>query len=301
MKKFFKNNTILLLTLLFVVLIFKHNLLFQKTIIEACTIFFENVFTTLFPMLIINDILLKFNFMTILNLFLAPLFKKIFKMTKAATYIFLMSILSGTPTNGFIAKELVKKKYLSPKDASQILAYSFFLNPLFLYGMINNIFHNSHITWKLILITYLTNILFLLRTPKQKEVQFIPTTSEQNFDQVIKKSITHAFDVLINILGTIIFYFVLSKGISLFIKNPLLNCIISGTLEVTSGLAKIKTLQISFLAKEILTLAFISFGGLSIHTQIKNIIKEEHISFRPFFWSRIFHVLIATFCCIILS
>ena len=45
--------------------------------------------------------------------------------------------------------------------------------------------------------------------------------------------------------------------------------------------------------KELLAILFISFGGLSIHTQVKCILDEENISYKYFLKGRIMQTLIA--------
>lgn len=302
MKKILKNDIYIFITLLFIVLLFKNNILFKKCILNGCVIFFEQVFPTLFPMMIINDILINYNFIFYLNKIFHKPFKKIFHMSNAAMYIFLMSLLSGTPTNGYIAGNLVKEQNLNPKDASIILSYSFFLNPLFLMTMLNTIFKNQATTIKIILIYYSINLIiaFFFRKYPYHDI-ILNNNNPKNFSIVLSTSITHAFSVLINILGTIIFYFVLCEGINIFVKNPSLNCFINGILEVTGGLAKLNTLHINYKLKELLAIAFLSFGGFSIHSQIKNILNDTNISYKYFFRARLFHLLFATGATIITS
>ena len=45
--------------------------------------------------------------------------------------------------------------------------------------------------------------------------------------------------------------------------------------------------------KEIIAITIISFGGLSIHSQVKNIISDTNIKYKYFLIGRIFHVLIS--------
>lgn len=285
------------------ILLFKHNILFKKSIISCCIIFFEQVFPTLFPMFILNDLLIEYNFVTYLSRFLQPIFYKLFHFSNAATYIFIMSILSGTPTNGYITANLVEKNQLNPKDASIILSYSFFLNPLFLYNMLLVIFKDSSIAIKLILITYAYNLIvaFLFRKYKYQNIVLKEKEQRNSFSKILKSSISHAFSTLTSVLGTMIFYFILCEGIQLFIKNGLSNCLINGLLEVTGGLAKLNNININLFTKEIIALMFISFGGLSIQSQIKSIILDVNISSKPLTITRCLSILIFASIIIIIS
>lgn len=301
MKKFSKNNLYIFATLLFVFLLFQNNIAFKRCILNGCLVFFENVFPSLFPMFLVNDILMNYNFFFLLDNSINKIFKKIFGFSSIASYIFILSMFSGTPTNAYITANLVNEKKLSCQDASIILTYSCFLNPLFLYNMLNAIFHTTSITFKIIFIHYILNffIAFLLRKyPYEKRVP--SKTNPLSFSNTLSKSLKRSIDTLLLILGTIIFYFILCEGINTFFNSPLLNCITNGILEATGGLAKLTLLQINNHLKEILVSLFISFGGLSIHTQIKNIITEANISYKYFFLSRILHAFLSTTLSIII-
>lgn len=303
MKTFFKKNLYLFLTILFIILFFKENILFKNCILKGCYTFIENVFPSLFPMFIIGDILLNYNLLDFLKCSLFPIFKKIFHMSYQAFYIFITSTFSGTPTNAYITASLVKEQKLEAKDASIILTYSCFLNPLFSYNMLYIIFNNSLIPFKIMISTYLVNlfIAFLMRNYKYKEIPLNKNKEYPSFTKALSTSIERSSKIFINILGTIIFYFIICEGINIFIKNEVINCFINGLLEATGGLTKLSLLNINYNLKEIIAIIFINFGGLSIHSQIKNILSDVSISYKPFVISRILSSLIIASIYIIIS
>ena len=282
-------------------LLFKRNVAFKESIINGSILFFENVFPSLFPMFIINDVLMNYNAFNVLDFFLGKVFKKIFHTSKSANYIFILSLFSGTPTNGYIATNLVKEKKISSKEAGIVLMYAFFLNPLFLYNMLLTIFNSQKIAIKIIIINYAINFFFafLLRKYNYSYQEAKNIQDSKNFMQVVAESINRSLKTLVTILGTILFYFILCEGINTFFNHPIVNCITNGLLEATGGLSKLVSLQVSFKMKEILATLFISFGGFSIHTQIKNIISDVQIPYKYLFFSRILHALLSTTICII--
>ena len=300
MKKNFKNNIYIFITLFFIIILFKNNKSFQSCILNGTMTFFQNVFPSLFPMFIINDILMNYNFYFIVDKTIHKLLKKLLGFSNMASYIFVMSMFSGTPTNAYLTANLVKENKLSNKDASIILSYSCFLNPLFLYNMLNLIFKDSNLTLKLMLVNYGLNfvIAFLFRKyPYENKNNFkFPTLS---FSKCLSKSLKRSIDTLLIILGTIIFYFILCEGFNYFINFPYLNCFINGILEATGGLIKLNTLNINIHLKAITASIFILFCGLSIHTQIKNIIADVDISSKYFVISRIFCAFLAAIIFII--
>ena len=61
---------------------------------------------------------------------------------------------------------------------------------------------------------------------------------------------------------------------------------------MTQGLNMLINNSINF--KEIIAIVFISFGGLSIHTQVKCILDETDLDYKYYFWGRIYQTIIAT-------
>jgi hypothetical protein len=222
-------------------------------------------------------------------------------MSNVASYAFLMSIISGTPTNAYIINNLIKQKNLPIKDASIIISYSFFLNPLFLMNTLNLILNDKILSLKLIFLCYSINFLIILffRNYDYQDIDDC-IKNNSNFTKVLQESISNALKNNINILGTIIFYMVISSGLNLFIKNELISCLINGFLEVSGGLIKLSTLNISFKLKEIIAVAFISFGGLSIKSQIKNALDAK-VNLKYFTFARLSQVLLVTTITIITS
>ncbi len=294
MKKNITNYIYIVITCLVTYLLFKYNNVFKLTILKSCDLFLKNIIPSILPMIIITDILNNYNFIKIVIIIFRKFFKNIFRMSDASIYAFVMSIITGTPTNAYIVSNLVNMKYINNNEAAQILSYATFLNPLFLYNMLNSIFIDKTIVFKILLIYYLSNfiILFFNRNQISNCNDLNININKNTFTKVLSDSIKRATPILINILGTIIFYLVISEAINLFIRNELASTFISGLLEVSGGLFKLSSLNISILLKEYIAIIFISFGGFSIQAQIKNIIIENNISSKPFFKGRIIQIAI---------
>ena len=76
--------------------------------------------------------------------------------------------------------------------------------------------------------------------------------------------------------------------------NDIYTVILKGIFEITQSLNILNIINYSSKVKEIIALSIISFGGLSIHTQVLSIINNTKISYKCFFSGRILHVLIST-------
>lgn len=272
-----KRNLLYLTIITFIFLIFQNYNLVLSSTIDAVNIWLYKVFPYLFIMIIINDLLINLDF------------SRNFKSN--ITYIFIMSILSGTPTSAYITSNLYQEKKISQNNANLSLLFTYFCNPLFLYSILNSIFNSLSFTIKIMSIHYLSNIIILLLVRKKliKELT-TPQAIKIDLTGAIKRSIT----TLTMILGTICFYMVTSEIIlNTFNINETFNTIFKGILEITQGLNSLINLNINLPTKELMVVCFTSFGGFSIHTQIKCILEESKLEYKYFFLGRILEVVIA--------
>ena len=288
------NFTFCLFCFISIIFIFTNNKEVAIIIINAVNLFLQKVFVSLFPMFIINDILINLNVPYYFYLIFNKLFSKIFKTSGLGAYVFIMSLISGSPSNAYILKELTVNNKISILEANHLLQFTYFSNPLFLIMMLSIIFPlNTSI--KIIIIHYITNIIIGILTRKQA-----PPISNKDFKNnekktgsIIIKSISKSINTLLMILGTVTFYMLLTYIITYPFKNNLfLQTITSGFLEITNGLNNLTNLNCLPKIKEIIAIAIISFGGLSIHTQIKAILEETKINYKYFLKGRIMHTVI---------
>lgn len=293
---------IILLCIFCIFILITHNKLITQNIILGFKLWITKVFPSLFPMFIINDILIEADFPIFITNFISKISKNKLKSKGYIIYVFIMSVFSGTPTNAIILKKLVEKNLISSKDASIILSFTFFSNPLFLFNMLTMTF-SQEITIKIIIIHYFVNgiIYFLFKRKISSTTMELPFINNKiKLSNTLNNSIKKSLDNLIMILGTITFYIIISTILVTSIKQNITNqTILKGLLELTQGLNNIQVLNISNKLKEIIAISIISFGGLSIHSQVSNIISEANISYKYFFIGRVLHIVFSIILIII--
>ena len=294
MKEKIGNFTFCLFCFISIIFIFTNNKEVAEVILNATNLFLNKVFVSLFPMFIINDILIHINIPYYFYQIFNRLFLKIFHTSGLGAYVFIMSLISGTPSNAYILKELVNDHKLSTEEANHFLTFTYFSNPFFLTMMLTSIF-TPKTTLKIIFIHYLSNIIIgiLLRkkAPKITTQTFKPENKKNG--SILINSINKSISTLLMILGTVTFYMIVTYIITFpFKENILLKTLTSGFLEITNGLNNLIHLNIYTKIKEIIAIAIISFGGLSIHTQIKAILEDTKINYQYFLKGRILHTLI---------
>ena len=236
-------------------------------------------------MFILNDILLSYH----IDYFIGNLSKK----RGIKYYVFLMSLLSGSPSSAYIIKKLYDNNTIDSTNASKLLSFSSFASPLFLITMLSLLFNNTKIILKIILSHYLANFIISLFYKININNQIL-YQSPTDFGTIFSCAITKTMQTLIMILGTLTFYIIISNIISNFFNLPFfLNALIKGLLEITQGLNFLPNLLINQKLKIILATLFINFGGLSIHSQIKSIIADTKIDYKYFLKGRIWQTIIS--------
>ena len=143
-----KRKLIIFTIMTLIILVFKNYQLVLSSTIDGVNIWFYKVFPYLFIMIIIQDLLINLDF--------ANFFKR------TSTYIFFMSIISGSPSNAYIISKLVKEGKITKEYGNTCLIFTFFTNPLFLYSILNIIFNSLYMTIKIMIIIYISNFICIL-------------------------------------------------------------------------------------------------------------------------------------------
>lgn len=293
---------------LFVVLFFIYLLLYNSyEIVETIKFSFDicinNLFPSLIPFMLLSNILINYNFIESLNELLTPI-TKLLKINKNCSFIIIMSILSGTPSNSVYIKELLENNLITIEDAKKCLNFCHFTNPIFILTVIGYSFLNNKKLGLIILIShYFSSFIIGLFNKKANQINLntlTKTKSNENFIQVLKKSINNTTSNLLLIMGIITTFSIIICLINnIFSINDNYK-FIYGFLEVTNGLKYVAISKFNIKIKTILSSILISFGGLCIHAQIFCILENKKIKYLPYFFSRLFHALLSAISTFIL-
>ena len=292
-----KSKVMIVFLIWFLYKILSNSNLVTDVDLSSVEIFKNNIFPFLFPFFVISDLLISFNFIEIISPYLNKILTPLFKTSKACNFVFLMSMLSGFPSNAKVAKSLLDNNIITKQEVEHILCFSHFSNPLFILGTLVNFLKNQKVCLLILVIHYLSNFIIgiILRKDnyslnnnylKNKETPFIGS--------VLANSINKAIQTLMLILGTLTTFMLVSAIILKSIHlNNLISTIIRGILEMTQGLKYTSLLDSSLKIKSLLSICFLSFGGLSIHMQVMSILNDKDIHYLPYLKARILHVVIS--------
>ena len=249
-----------------------------KCFLDYTKLFYKNIFPVSFIFYILSTILIEYKLLDIIPININSI------------YIFLLSLISGFPSGSKYTKDLLDNNYISYEEASKLLLFSHFPNPLFIIGSISIII-NKTLCFKILISIILSNFIILLFTKKYKK-NINNITYPNNFSNILKISIYKSIKTIILIYGTSIFFYLISCIITKYISfNPYIYILISGIFDLTKGVFS-TTIINNNIIKAIFILIFISFGSISIHIQIKSIL-EDTLLYKSFIKGRIISTILS--------
>lgn len=310
MKKILSNVLLLLIMILISVEVLIESADVLESVKFSFNIWENSIFPSLFPFFVIGNILIDLGFPKLLGTLLKDVMYKLFKINGTGAFIIILSILSGFPSSAKYTKELYLNGEINNKEATKLLTFTHFSNPLFILGTLSITFLNNKEIGMCILISHYIGNLFIGLIFRNYYISKKDTTkvslknaiismnssrTDKSFGQMLSNAITSSISTLLLILGTVTIFLVLTTlinnnlSVSLYYKS-----IINGIFEMTQGLKYLSMLKIPLYKQALISVFFISFGGLSVHMQVLSIISDTKIKYFPYFISRILHASIST-------
>ena len=272
-----------ILTIILILFLFNLDIVISSTK-DASIIFFNKVFVSVFPFIILSDILIYYDYHLFLKKIFGKLFSKIFNIDSNTSIIFILSLLSSSPNNAIFIKDMLDNNEIDLETANNIINYTFFPSISFVIGVIGLIiFKSLKIGFILWLFVLLNNILIGLYLRKEKNINLVTNkiSKDKNIFIVLKKSILKGINTSFIILGNLIFFMIINNIVLKYINiNSVIFSIISSMLELTNGINIISNLNISFNIKLILSLFSLSFSGFSIIFQAISILSDYKINIK---------------------
>ena len=246
---------------------------------------------------------------------------KIYNCPPVASYICIMSFISGYPVGAKLTSESYKNNLITANQACRIISFCSTSGPLFIIGSVGvGLFANktcgivmfvSHIIASLI-----NGIIYRKYKLDKNTINIRPQAPLSN--NILNDCMYNTINSVMLVGGFIAISFVVIDLInSLQILRPveyLLSYILSplglehssqaitcGLMEVTRGCVELSTLNLTPYLNSILGCALISFGGLSVHLQSLVFLSECKIKYKFFLLTKITHSLLSIGVCALLG
>ena len=269
----------------------------MNSVKDASILFFNKIFISTFPFMILSDILFYFDYhIFLVNSFLGKSISKLLKLNDSETTVFIFSIFTSQPNNAVYIKKLLDDNVIDLETANNLLIFTYFPSISFVIGTIGIIMFNSvKIGLFLYLGAILNNILiclFLKNNKVSNNYKF--SYKKDSFINSLKNSIIKTFNNSFIILGNLIIFNIIINLISKYLNNDFLLIFISLLLEVTTTLNFITFSEISMFFKVLLSSFSINFSGLSILFQSFSILGDYKLDIKKILILKLIFSLISS-------
>lgn len=274
-----------------------------KSALDGAKLFIDSVFVSLFPFLVLINIMLHYDGVNIYSKFLGRFLCKPLRLPEQCSVVLIISTLCGYPLGSKYACELYERKIIDFKTCERLLNIASNPSPLFILGAVGtSMLNNPSMGLLLLISSYLSCAIMGLILPSNKKsishsylYRNAIHTTKVTLGDILKLSIDNAIKTSVSIGGFIIFFSVLTaiiknniffdivfQKISLIfnIEKSLLQSFFLGLLEMTNGCSLISNLNFDIMYKIIILSFLISFSGLSIISQTYSITYKYNFSLR---------------------
>ena len=328
MKK--KVITILFIFFLISLILFSNNTIIAAK--EGLLLWANCVVPAVFPFCIAVELLNYTELAHILGRLLNKLMRPLFNVPGIASYALIMGIISSSPIGATITYDLYENNLITKNEAERLLAFTNNTGPLFIVGTTGTLLFGSKLIGYLLLLTHilacLTVGIILGVTSRikneNKEIydkNYYKNTIKANSNDLsdlgvilslsIKKSIALIlqiggfvvlFSVIISILNESNVFIIIGNMLEKFyIPKEFTKSLLTGMLELTSGVNIIARLQTSNLSLNIILCSFLlGFCSFSVMLQVKSVVSKSNLSIKTYVNGKLLHGLIAMLYTVIL-
>lgn len=273
--------------------------------IQGVKLFFFSVFPSLFPFLVIINMIISFGGVNIYSKLLGNLICKPLGLPKNCSLVLIISVFCGYPLGARYASDLYEKNLIDFKTYERLLNIASNGSPLFIIGAVGtSMLSNSNIGYLLLISNIISCIFMSFILPNRytrKEQNYISSATSnactENLGVAFKNSIEDAiktclsiggfitiFSVIINIIkSNAIFNIALYKLVHAFNISPeIIEGLSLGFIEITNGCNIISKSAINIDFKIILISFLIGFSGLSIISQVYSMVYKFNVSMKKY-------------------
>lgn len=296
-------------------------LLYPKEItlsaLNALKMWAEKVVPSLFPFIVAVNIFISADIH--LPKIFDSLSKRIFGVNGIVFTSALLSFAAGYPAGAKTATENRKKKFMESENTDTYLCLSLNASPAFIMSTTANGFLSCpESAFILMFSTFLANVLaafIMARKTVTKPIYACSQTETYDFFSVLSSSVKTATETVIKVGGYIVFFAVLSEIldlsglldiISVFLisvtnaDSMLIKGILSGLLEMTNGIKNLSLSHAGINTKIILSSFLLSFGGLCVHFQSFEFLKDCGYKLKDIIKVRFLCAVLSLMICIII-
>ncbi len=271
-------TSILLIVLLSILALFPKTALHGA--LDGLLLWFHTILPTLLPYMILTSLLMSYYNAHTTHSIPPELFA-------------LLGLICGYPMGAKLCADLVKRHQITLSMGTYLLPLCNLAGPTFIGGYVIYSSLNAYDSKVLCLLciyvplfVYALLSILYIRPVLSSDCHALP--SEAVSCPSLDQSIMDSFLAITKLGGYIILFSILSEFMILFLPQgcKLLCLCLSGALEITNGISFITDSTLNHSYQIVLSLTFVSFGGISCICQTNSMIKDSSLSIRYYCLSK---------------
>jgi len=309
----FKRNLIPIFILLIIIAFVLQPNIVSEGAFKGLDIWFNNIVPFLFPMFILSNILLQYNFMySILERL--SFFSRMILKSKFALIPYFISFISGYPSGAMIVNIMADNKKISSNEANYVLTFtnncSFqFIAAVVAYSMLGNFNMFIYIAIPHYLGAIILSFLFANKESNLSiHLKFNP--KPMPFNEIFSSSVYKGIISTLTVGGVIVIFSVFSQYITtilftnkIFISlnsnlKDIIFSLLIGALEITNGCSIISASMLPIEIKLIVINFLISFSGMSIIFQTIAVTTDLDFEVMNYIKSKFVFGIISSLLCV---
>ncbi len=311
----FKRNFIPILVLLMICFFIVEPATVSDGVFTGLKIWVNNIIPYLFPMMVLSNILLQYNFLYSLFGKMDFISNKLLK-NKYALIPFFISFVSGYPSGAMTVNSMAGFKRINEKQANYLTVFTNNCSFQFIAGAVSFSMLGHLYLYKYIAVPHIAGAIILsllIKNNPSSDHSKKVVVSTVPFHAAFSSAMVKAITGILSVGGVIVIFSVLSsflnknlssaaEMISLSIgAKDIIHSVLVGVLEVTNGCSIIASSGYVPLEIKLLIINFlISFSGISVVFQTVAVTNEFNFEIKNYIFYRFIHGIISAILSIIM-
>lgn len=294
---FYFFTTLIIYMFFFLVISAEHASTHIIQAIDLCT---KRIIPSLFPFMVLNEIILSSGLAkTLGNIFGRP-FSKLLKIKKECSSAIISGMLLGFPLGTKSAVSLYTNGYISKEETEDLICFCSNTGPAFVLGFVAPILGNKSlavIIYVSQLLAALVIALFLSHPKKENKTEHRPHSPAQA-NLSLTAAVINSVIPILNVCAFVCFFSCITCSLEELLSflglNNTFTVFFSGLLELSNGIALAAELCGSFEAS-IFSAFFIGWSGLSVILQSHSICSPNGICCKKFVAAKLIQGILCAF------
>ncbi len=309
LKKHYLYNSLIIVLLVLIISLPKISMDAAK---KGLLLWFNVIIPTLFPFILISNMIVHSNLIYFFNRLLNSLMSKLFLLPGTAGYGLLAGLLCGYPVGAKITTDLYNQKNITLKQAQYMMTFCNNASPMFVIGFIaTGLIKTPSLGLMILIAIYSSNLLTAwiyqvlyashLNTFKESYTILQKKRDTISF-KLLDSSLMDTITLIVKIGGYIIFFSIILSCLSLVpLQTTLVHTFLLSTVELANGVELLSSSTYTMATKFVMLSTLTAFGGFSIYAQTASILSTTNISCKSYFISKIINGIITFFIALLFS